>query len=405
MIDRKRIKYFIKRITSNFAFKLFLAGFIIMLSFSAAVFYAEKDFVHYIDENGKKIEDSSASSNIRKIEDSIWWAFVTSTTVGYGDFYPKSAVGRLVGILLMFFGISLVGVITGNIASFLIEKQLLEGRGMKTLKLKNHFIICGWKHDMDRVLSDIMSKNKQYMPHEIVLINTTSSDEIESLKADPEFSSINFIHGDYIDEKVLNRANIKKADKFLVLADRLVKGSAQEVDSRTVMTIITVKSISKTIYTAAEILDSKFERYLLFSNCDEIILSSEYNRSLIANASSGTGISHVISELMDPAGRVGLNTRDVPKEFIGAAYNDLKNHYSKTGGLILIGLLENTGNFFTRKKEAIKEAQKTPDISQLINNLKEVKTLSANQPVLNPAGSYIVKRYSRIIVIEGSANQ
>ncbi len=373
------------------------------MSFSAAVYYIEKEHVVHKVVNGALVEDRSASGNIRSFNDSLWWAFVTSTTVGYGDFYPKSGMGRLAGILLMFFGISFVGIVTGNIASFLVEKQLKEDRGMKALKLKNHFIICGWKRDMDKVLADILLKNRKYHPADIVLINTAPPEDIESIRADRRFTGINFIYGDYIDEKILHRACLKNAEKLLVLADRLVTGSVQEVDSRTVMAIITVKTISKTVYTAAELLDSKFERYLKFSNCDEVILSSDYNRSLIASASTGAGISHVISELLDPECGASISTREIADTYVGKSYSELVSHFGKTGSGVLIGLLENTGNFFLRKKVALEEAQKTPDISLLVTNLKEVKTLTPNQPVLNPDGEYVIKKYSKAIVIEGSS--
>jgi len=374
---------------------------IILLTFSVAIFFFEKNFKVYKIENGIEVVDQDNSSNITKFEDSLWWAFVTSTTVGYGDYYPRSPIGRVAGVLLMFFGISLVGVITGNIASLLVEKQLKEGRGLKDVKLKNHFIICGWKRNMAQVLSDIMEKNKSFLASEIVIINTADQEEVDVLKSDKKFSDINFIHGDDIDERVLHRSNIRYAKKVLVLADVLVKGSVQEVDSRTVMSIITIKSISKTIYTAAELLDSKFERYLMFSNCDEVILSSDYNRALIANASAGSGISHVISELLDVTTDISINTLDIPGKYIGQTYNELFTYYLAKDRTILIGILENTGNFFTRKKEAIKEAQKTPDISKLVDNLKVVKSLIANQPVINPYPDYILKKYSKSIIIEG----
>jgi voltage-gated potassium channel Kch len=184
MPEKKDILYFLKRVFNSFAVKLLAVGAVILISFASAVYYTEKDHVFHNTVEGVQVEDTSASSNIRTLKDSIWWAFVTSTTVGYGDYYPKSGMGRLAGVLLMFFGVSLVGVITGNIASFLVEKQLKEGRGMKALKLKNHFIICGWKRDMDRVLFDIMLRNKKYHPSDIVLINTAPPEEIESLRSD-----------------------------------------------------------------------------------------------------------------------------------------------------------------------------------------------------------------------------
>jgi len=389
------------KLKSSTLVKLLLIGISLLIIFSFAIYYVETNYVAYKIENGQTVVDPDSGSNIKTLQDSFWWTFVTSTTVGYGDYYPVSFFGRIVGVLLMFLGISLVGVITGNIASLLVEKQLREGRGLNDIKFKNHFIICGWKRDMGEVLHDVMEKNKKFLPSEIVLINTADPEEIENLKTAKEFENINFISGDYIDERVLARANLKYAAKVLVLADRLVQGSVQEIDSRTVMAIITIKSISKSVYTCAELLDSKFERYLTFSNCDEIVLSADYNRALIANASAGSGISHVISELLNVEADVSIDTLDIPDKFIGMTYDDLFSYYIGRDRSVLIGLLENTGNFFNRKTEAIKEAQKTPDISKLVDNLKEVKTLTANLPVINPYPDYVVKKYSKAILIEG----
>jgi voltage-gated potassium channel len=401
IFENKTIRYYYYRISSSMLVKLLVIGVIVLLTFSTFTYYVEKKHVVYKEVDGVKIEDADNSSNIRNFNDSIWWAFVTSTTVGYGDFYPVSVAGRISGVLLMFFGVSLVGVVTGNIASILVEKQLKEEKGLKSVKMKNHFIICGWKRDMGKVLKDIISKNKEFIPQEIVIVNTANPEEIEMLRSEPALSGISYINGDYVDESVLNKANLKHAKKVLVLADRLVLGSVQEVDSRTVMTIITVKSISKTIYAAAEILDTKFERYLISANCDEVILTSDYSRSLIANASTGSGISHVINELLDANTPVELNTVIPPKELIGKKYSELAEYYTKQDSTILIGILENTGNFHARKMEAIEQAQKTPDISMLVDSLKTVKTMTANKPVINPSPDYIIGKHSKAIIIEG----
>lgn len=50
--------------------------------------------------------------------DALWWSFVTCTTVGYGDISPSSTLGRIVAVVLMLFGIGLVGMLTGSITTY-----------------------------------------------------------------------------------------------------------------------------------------------------------------------------------------------------------------------------------------------------------------------------------------------
>jgi voltage-gated potassium channel len=66
--------------------------------------------------------------NITSYADALWWAFVTVTTVGYGDLYPTSPTGRFVAVGLMIAGIALVGVVTATFASWLVEKVKSEGQ-------------------------------------------------------------------------------------------------------------------------------------------------------------------------------------------------------------------------------------------------------------------------------------
>ena len=67
-------------------------------------------------------ERTNPDANIRTYGDALWWAGTTITTVGYGDRYPTTGGGRLVGFGLMLGGIALLGVITAALASWFIEK-------------------------------------------------------------------------------------------------------------------------------------------------------------------------------------------------------------------------------------------------------------------------------------------
>ena len=60
-------------------------------------------------------------SNIKNFGDGLWWAVTTVTTVGYGDRYPTTTEGRLLAVLLMIVGISLVGVITASVAAWFVK--------------------------------------------------------------------------------------------------------------------------------------------------------------------------------------------------------------------------------------------------------------------------------------------
>lgn len=61
--------------------------------------------------------------NIKSPEDALWWAFVTLTTVGYGDRYPVTGAGRIVAAVLMIAGVGLFGTFTGYVASWFLEPE------------------------------------------------------------------------------------------------------------------------------------------------------------------------------------------------------------------------------------------------------------------------------------------
>lgn len=67
-------------------------------------------------------ERDAPGSTITTFGDAIWWAFVTITTVGYGDVSPVSAAGRAIAVGLMIGGIALLGVVTATLASWIVER-------------------------------------------------------------------------------------------------------------------------------------------------------------------------------------------------------------------------------------------------------------------------------------------
>ncbi|KRA25352.1 hypothetical protein ASD65_13655 [Microbacterium sp. Root61] len=70
-------------------------------------------------------ERGAPGANIETFPDAIWWSFVTLTTVGYGDFYPVTGWGRTVAVLLMVGGVTVVGIVTATLASWVIERAAI----------------------------------------------------------------------------------------------------------------------------------------------------------------------------------------------------------------------------------------------------------------------------------------
>lgn len=62
-------------------------------------------------------------SNIKTAEDAIWWAYVTITTVGYGDKYPVTGEGRMIAVILMTVGVGLFGTFTAYISSWFVKSS------------------------------------------------------------------------------------------------------------------------------------------------------------------------------------------------------------------------------------------------------------------------------------------
>ena len=67
-------------------------------------------------------------SNIKNFSDGLWWAMTTVTTVGYGDRFPVTTEGRILAVVLMIMGISLVGVITASVAAWFVKISDTESR-------------------------------------------------------------------------------------------------------------------------------------------------------------------------------------------------------------------------------------------------------------------------------------
>ncbi|MEW6201213.1 MAG: ion channel [bacterium] len=339
---------------------------------------------------------------IQRFVSGFYYAIITMTTIGYGDYSPKTVTGKIFAIALAMFGIVSISLLTANIASLLVERKLKEGRGLKDFSfMKNHFIVCGWKKNMETAIKDMLLENKEFKPSDVVIIANVDPDKAEIIRQqNPQLKDINFLRGDYYNEAMLRKANVQAARQVFILADESEDVSATEIDSKTVMAAMTVYSLSQDVRVCAELLDTKYEHYLKNAHVGEIIYTNDYGRLVLASASDSPGLTNVINYLLNTDTHVHIRTRAIPQEFVGKTYAELKDYFREKMRANLIGLLENVGSYRYHKQEAIREAQKTPDISKLVENLKKIKTMESNNPNLHPDDNYTIQKNSMAVVIE-----
>ncbi|MEI6089687.1 MAG: ion transporter [bacterium] len=90
-----------------------------------------------------EIEKNVQPDNFPNVFAAMWWAFATLTTIGYGDVYPISVIGKILAIITAFFGIGLIAIPTGILASGFSEELQKKSKSKKEIPIKNtDFTFC-----------------------------------------------------------------------------------------------------------------------------------------------------------------------------------------------------------------------------------------------------------------------
>lgn len=262
----------------------------------------------------------------------LWWSVVTLTTVGYGDIAPATIGGRAVAVLIMFFGIGLLGMLSATLASVLISKRMEENRGMNRLSFKDHIIIVEWNHRARAILHELRADRKT-ADSSIVLI----ADLVEKPVADEKLF---FIKG-VVDEESLGKAAITGASTVIILGDDALEATAR--DAKVVLSTLTIESIAPDVYTVAELVDQRHVQHCRRAMVDEIIVGSELSSHLIASAAIDHGISKVVSELLSTRYGNELYSMELPSGMAGLSFLELIVRMKKERQSIVIGVQKGQG--------------------------------------------------------------
>ncbi len=195
------------------------------------------------------------------ILDSLYMTVITLTTVGYGEVHEISNAGRIYTICLISIGVGSYLYIAAAVVQFIVEGQIKNILGKrkldkKTSKIKNHYIICGYGR-----IGNILCRQLKIKYPDIVVIEKNSHLASEAIEA-----GLLFIEGDATDEKVLEKAGIKRAKSLIA-----VLGS----DTENVFLVLTARQLSKNIFIMARAGEEKTKSKLRAAGAD--LVESPYD--------------------------------------------------------------------------------------------------------------------------------
>lgn len=265
----------------------------------------------------------------------LWWALVTVTTVGYGDVTPKTVAGRLVGAALMVGGLVSFSLVTATVASIFIERKFRRERGLEQIKKTNHLLVLGWHYDGENLLDQLLLRLPPTVA--VVLVNQLPPETMEGIRAKYPNNEIFLVWGDYSREEVLNRANVRTAFKAIILAGRQEGETAADVDQRTLITALTLKSLNPKIRILAELLRPENKSYLERAGAEQILIRGQYDSSILAGAIASPGLYQVLDALLNAEGYT-VWSADVPVSHQGRPVKDLADFLKEKHQALLIAV-------------------------------------------------------------------
>jgi voltage-gated potassium channel len=344
--------------------------------------------------------EHQANKTVASLGDAIYWAVISMTTTGYGDIVPSTTGGRLVAVFVVLSGLFLLSMVTATVASVFVEKKIREGKGLETIKTKNHILLCGWNSNAEEVIEGLLRSMAAKEVH-LVLVNELSEGEVESLKYKYRDQDFRFLRGDFTREDVLARANILQARFAILLADTSGQRSLEKADERTILATLAIKSMAPEVKTCAELLKPENKQHLLRANVDEIVLRGEHIGSLLAGATVSPGIPRVISCLLSPEEENNLWKVEIPERFVGKPVAELSAHLKEKFQALLIALL-------SERKGLVLDDILTDDLSAIDQFIKRKfeeaeKDLPGRKDrvlvTLNPPDNTILTREHSAVVI------
>lgn len=263
-----------------------------------------------------------ASNEITAPENFWWWFLVTGATVGYGDFFPESGWGHVVGAYVIVGGIVALTILFTELAAQIQSAKGKRMKGVVDLDVSDHLVLLGYTPGRtERLVRELLVDNR--VPR-IVLCAWEDVPEHPM----PEQDQVLFVRGDMTDTEVLHRA--------AVAAARTVAIDARD-DNETLAITVAVDHLHPDVHLVAALRDMSRSRHLRYVNPAAQCVQW-HMPNLLSEEALDPGITEVYAELMSSAGRGNTYSLRLPEALAGQTFGTCQTRFGQEHGATVIAV-------------------------------------------------------------------
>ncbi|XP_029345609.1 calcium-activated potassium channel slowpoke isoform X2 [Acyrthosiphon pisum] len=250
----------------------------------------------------------------------VYFLIVTMSTVGYGDVFCQTILGRTFLVFFLLVGLAIFASCIPEIID-LIGTRPKYGGTLKNERGRRHIVVCGHitYESVSHFLKDFLHEDREDVDVEVVFLHRKEPDlELEGLLK-RHYTTVEFFQGTMMNAVDLERVKVHEADACLVLANKYCQDPDAE-DAANIMRVISIKNYSDDIRVIIQLMQYHNKAYLLnipswdWKQGDDVICLAELKLGFIAQSCLAPGFSTMMANLF--AMRSFKTSRDVIERLI-----------------------------------------------------------------------------------------
>ncbi|XP_018585495.1 calcium-activated potassium channel subunit alpha-1a isoform X2 [Scleropages formosus] len=289
-------------------------------------------FIHLVENSGDPWENFQNSQSLSYWE-CVYLLMVTMSTVGYGDVYAKTTLGRLFMVFFILGGLAMFASYVPEIIE-LIGNRKKYGGTYSAVNGRKHIVVCGHitLESVSNFLKDFLHKDRDDVNVEIVFLHNISPNlELEALFK-RHFTQVEFYQGSVLNPHDLARVKIESADACLILANKYCADPDAE-DASNIMRVISIKNYHPKIRIITQMLQYHNKAHLLnipswnWKEGDDAICLAELKAGFIAQSCLAQGISTMLANLFSMRSFIKIEEDTWQKYYLEGVANEMYTEY------------------------------------------------------------------------------